>query len=127
MANLTISSTVKNRPRTTKFADIATTILGARYELSLAFVGSTRAASLNEAYRGKDYVPNVLSFPLAKDTGEIFICPEVAKREAKNFDLSVSGYITFLFIHGCLHLKGYDHGATMDRLERKYCNAFSVS
>ncbi len=102
-------------------------ILGTRYELSLAFIGTKRAASLNEAYRKKTYVPNVLSFPLTDTAGEIFICPAVAQKEAKAFDLSPDGYLAYLFIHGCLHLKGHDHGDTMDKLERKYRKAFNIT
>jgi len=101
-------------------------ILGARYELSLAFVGKARAASLNRQYRQKTYSPNVLSFPLTNTSGEIVICPLVAKSEAAQFNLSVDGYVAFLFIHGLLHLKGYDHGDTMEKLESKYLKAFNI-
>ncbi len=102
-------------------------VLGARYELSLVFVGKTRATALNKAYRGKTYSPNVLSFPLTENTGEIVICPHVAVKEAAKFNLSVDGYIAFLFIHGLLHLKGYDHGDTMERMERKHLKTFNIS
>jgi probable rRNA maturation factor len=102
-------------------------ILGKQYVLSLTFVGEKRAASLNQSYRQKSYVPNVLSFPLTQTAGEIFICPTEAKREAASFGLTPSGYVAYLFIHGCLHLKGHDHGDTMDKLERKYLKAFNIS
>jgi probable rRNA maturation factor len=102
-------------------------ILGKRYNLSLQFVGPTRAAKLNETYRQKTYTPNVLSFPLTPDTGEIFICPQVAVKEAAKYNLSVDGYVAYLFIHGCLHLKGLDHGDTMDKQEQKYLRKFDVA
>lgn len=102
-------------------------ILGAKYELSLVFVGKERAATLNKTYRHKTYPPNVLSFPLSVNSGEIFICPSVAKNEASKFDLSADGYVAYLFIHGLIHLKGHDHGDTMDTLERKYLKAFNIS
>ena len=95
--------------------------------MSLAFVGEARAQKLNLTYRKKDYIPNVLSFPLDTNNGEIYICPAVAKKQAKDFDLSVDGYIAFLFIHGCVHLKGHDHGATMEKLEQKYLRQFHIS
>ena len=122
-----ITSTVKKYPKTIPYADIATKILGTKYELSLAFVGNTRAASLNKAYRKKTYSPNVLSFPLDTYAGEVVICPAVSKREAHAYNLSEKGYIAFLFIHGCLHLKGHDHGDTMEKLERKYLKAFNIT
>lgn len=127
MTTFSISSTIKKYPRTIPFSEIKKAILGPQYELSLVFVGKTRAATLNQTYRHKTYSPNVLSFPLTKTAGEIFICPQVAKREASKYNLSPKGYTAFLFIHGCLHLKGLDHGATMEKQERKFLKAFNIS
>ncbi len=126
MAHVTISSTISSYP-TWPYQAMKDTILGKSYSLSLTFVGKARAQKLNITYRNKDYVPNVLSFPLDAQTGEIYICPEAAKRQAKDFDLSVDGYLAFLFIHGCVHLKGHDHGATMDSLEQKYLRQFRIT
>ena len=126
MNKVSISSTVKKYPKHLPFNDIKRKILGAQYELSLVYIGSKRATTLNTTYRRKTYSPNVLSFPPDKETGEIFICPEVSVRESKKFNLSPNGYIAFLFIHGCLHLKGYDHGDTMDTLEQKYLKMFKI-
>ncbi len=125
-SGLTISSTVARYPRA-PYAEIKEVIIGNRYQVSLSFVGSTRARAYNQAHRGKSYVPNVLSFPLDRTTGEIIICPLVAKREAAKFGLSYTGYVTYLFIHGLLHLKGYDHGATMEKLEARYKRQFGVA
>tara|TARA_B100000508_G_scaffold140846_2_gene143828 strand:+ start:9140 stop:9523 length:384 start_codon:yes stop_codon:yes gene_type:complete len=127
MKTLTLTSTVKKYPKKQPYQKIKDAILGKKYELSLVFVGKQRAATLNKEYRNKSYSPNVLSFPLNKTTGEIFICPQVASKEAAKFDLTPTGYVAYLFIHGCIHLKGHDHGDTMDRLERKYLKAFSIA
>jgi probable rRNA maturation factor len=105
---------------------MADKILGKRYVLSLVFVGKTRAATLNKTYRKKTYSPNVLSFPLDEQTGEIFICSQVATSEAAKFNLSPKGYVGFLFIHGCLHLKGLDHGDRMDKQEAKWVKHFGL-
>jgi probable rRNA maturation factor len=126
MDSLSISSTVASYPKH-PYETIKNTILGKQYTLSLSFVGETRAQRFNIEYRQKDYIPNVLSFPLDERTGEIIICPAVAKKQAKDFNLSVDGYIAYLFIHGCVHLKGHDHGATMDKLEQKYVRQFKIS
>lgn len=123
--NFRVAHTTRTYPHL-QFEAIKDTILGKRYELSLTFIGSTRAAQLNTEYRNKSYVPNVLSFPLDTKMGEIFITPAVAKKEARKFDLSYNGYVTYLFIHGCLHLKGLDHGPKMDALEEKYKKQFKV-
>jgi len=101
-------------------------ILGANYELTLIFVGRTRAQALNIAYRKKDYYPNVLSFPLDDTQGEIYICPEVANRQAKKFGMTPTGFMGFLFIHGLYHLKGHDHGDKMDALEEKTVKKYGL-
>lgn len=127
MEKLTITSTVKKFPPQHPYEQIKTKILGAKYELSLVFVGKEKAATLNKTYRHKTYSPNVLSFPLDEKTGEIIICPQAANSEAKKFALSIDGYIAYLFIHGALHLKGLDHGDEMDKLEKKYLKLFNIS
>jgi len=127
MSGTSISSTIKSYPATHPYNKIKCAILGADYDLSLVFIGKERAATLNKQYRKKTYSPNVLSFPLSETAGEIFICPTVATREALKFNLTTHGYIGYLFIHGCLHLKGYDHSDTMDKLERTYCTQFKIT
>ena len=126
METLSITSTVKKYPKHT-YQAIKDAILGKRYSLSLVFIGKTKAAQLNTQYRRKTYTPNVLSFPLDERMGEIVICPYVAKREAKKYNLSPDGYVAFLFIHGLLHLKGHDHSDTMERQEQKYLMLFNIS
>lgn len=88
------------------------------WELSLVFVGTRRARALNQALRSKDYVPNVLSYQVGYKHGEIIICPLIAAREAPEHGLSDTHFSLYLFIHGMLHLKGYPHGARMERYER---------
>jgi probable rRNA maturation factor len=126
METFSITSTVKEYPTHT-YQAMKEAILGKRYNLSLVFIGTKKSAQLNEQYRQKTYSPNVLSFPLDERTGEIFICPLVAKSQAAKHSLSVDGYVAFLFIHGLLHLKGHDHGDTMDTQEQKYLTRFNIS
>lgn len=102
-------------------------ILGKNYQLSLVFLGKKRATEINLTSRQKDYAPNVLSFPLGKDTGEIYLCPEISYPKAKNYNFSPEGYIAFLFIHGLLHLQGHDHGHTMESLEKRFVKRFKIS
>lgn len=106
--------------------------LGKQYELSLAFVGDAESRRINIQTRGKDYVPNVLSFELMKPSkgeqgsGEIFINPKEAARQAPAFGRTPSNMIAFLFIHGLCHLKGLDHGSKMERTEAKLRKEFKV-
>jgi len=101
-------------------------ILGKNYELSLAFIGDTRSRSLNKKWRKKNYIPNVLSFPLGDDMGEVFINLRKAKSEAKDFEMTPKVFIKYLYIHALLHLKGLDHGTKMDKLEEKYLKKFTA-
>ena len=105
---------------------MAEVVLGKKYDLSLVFVGEKRARRINQETRNKSYVPNVLSFPLDKNVGEIFICESAAAKEYRDFNLSQKGYIAYLFIHGCLHLKGMDHGAAMETKEQNLLKRFSI-
>lgn len=125
MEYFSLSHTTKTFPKH-PYARIKNDILGKRYMLSLSFVGATRAREINIATRNKGYVPNVLSFPLSKEAGEIYIAPITAHSEAKKFDLTKDGYIAYLYIHGLLHLKGYDHGDAMERLEKKYLAKYDI-
>lgn len=122
---ITISHTTKSFPEL-PYEEMKNAVLGKKYTLSLSFIGDVRAAALNKAHRNATYIPNVLSFPLQDDTGEIYIAPSVAKREAKKFELTPNGYMGYLFIHGLLHLKGYPHGDTMDKAEKKFMARFNL-
>lgn len=102
------------------FLDIKNEILGKDYKLSLSLVGEKRARQINQNSRNKDYVPNVLSFPLAKKVGEIYLTPAMAKKEAATLNHAFKKHLTFLYIHGLLHLRGLDHGTKMESLEKKY-------
>ena len=101
-------------------------ILGKRYTLELFIVGQKRAITINQKSRQKSYAPNVLSFPYTDTHGEIVLCPEVAKKEAAPYGMSYEGYFAFLYIHGLLHLKGYDHGEEMEKLEKKFIAKYNL-
>lgn len=119
-----LSHTTRTYPRL-PYVEVKDMILGKKYELSLTFVGETRGRAINKSSRNKSYTPNVLSFPLTKEAGEIYITPAIAKREARRFGHSYKVHTLYLFIHGLLHLKGYDHGDVMEKLEEKYLRHFS--
>ncbi len=120
-----INHTVKKAPPKLPYEVIKDEVLGKRYELVLNFIGEKRARQINQQSRGKSYVPNVLSFPLNDNAGEIYITPNVVKREAKNWQHSFDKHVFYLFIHGLLHLKGFDHGDKMEALEEKFLKKYS--
>ncbi len=124
--SLNISATIKNYPKL-PYEAIKDKIMGKSYKANLVFIGPAQAKKLNQKTRKKSYVPNVLSFPLDGNNGEIYITPAVAKVEAKKFNLSIDGYVGYLFIHGLLHLKGLDHSDKMDQQEQKFLKLFQLS
>lgn len=108
------------------FSRIKNSTLGAGYDLSLVFVTDSESRKINIKHRGKDYIPNVLSFELSDDSGEIFINPFEAKRQASGFNRTYRSMIVFLYIHGLCHLKGMQHGSTMEKSEAKLRKKFGL-
>lgn len=119
--NGTLSDTIKRVP----FLALKEKILGKSYELSIAFVPPHKARALNRAYRGKEYTPNTLSFSLDKKSGEIVLCLSAIRSQYRSFNMDMATYLTFLVIHSMLHLKGYEHGSTMERKEKHFLSLFS--
>lgn len=121
--NLTVirkNGTLPNVP----FLEIKNKLLGKTYDLTVTFCTPKESQERNKTYRDKDYPTNILSFPLDERTGEIYICLSIARRDANKFDMTYDQFLHLLVIHGCLHLKGHDHGSTMDSLEEKHLKQF---
>lgn len=122
---ISVQNTTKQKVgKMAHFLSISDKILGKNYDLSMVFIGNKRSRTLNREYREKDYPTNVLSFPLDDEMGEIFINLDKIKTEAKDFEMKRDEFITYLFIHGVLHLKGYDHGNEMEQLEETYLRKY---
>jgi probable rRNA maturation factor len=96
--------------------------------LSLAFVVKEEIKKLNKKFRGKNKATDVLSFELnEKDIfGEIVICPEIVKENAEKYGVTLKTEMIRMFIHGILHLCGYDHEKSkkeeqiMEQKQEKY-------
>ncbi|MEK7211269.1 MAG: rRNA maturation RNase YbeY [Patescibacteria group bacterium] len=104
-------------------------------QVSLVLVGEKEIKKLNALYRKKNAATDVLSFPVKEgenipgggrgDLGDVFICPAVVK---KIFGRDSAARIEHLFVHGVLHLLGYDHDSAraaqkMEKLEGKILNS----
>ena len=122
-----ITTTVRGSVPRIPFEKIADAILGKSYELSLVVCGDDLARRMNKEYRKKNYRPNVLSFPLSKNEGEIFLNVRMAAREARTRGLSARAWVAHLFVHGCFHLKGLQHGRIMEAQEQRILRAFHFS
>ncbi len=89
-------------------------------ELAIIFVTDEKIKELNKSYRNKDYVTDVISFELEEELidfnfepirnlGDIFISIPQMKRQAKEYGHSETRELSFLVVHGVLHLLGFDH------------------
>lgn len=99
-------------------------------ELVLRVVDESESALLNERYRGKRGATNVLAFapgelPVGADEpqplGDIVICAAVVAREAEQQGKTLEAHWAHMVLHGCLHLKGYDHTDERDAAAMEAC------
>ena len=98
--------------------------------VDILLVGTQRMRVYNRQFRRKDYATDVLSFPDAEQPlGDLIICPQIVKRNARRYGNSYRSELVFVLIHGVLHLLGYNHidpgdRARMERKERTLLKHF---
>ena len=87
-----------------------------QYEISLLITNDETIHLLNKEYRQKDKPTDVLSFPMEDEVmlGDIVISLDTAKKQAQEREIGLEREIAFLFIHGLLHLLGYDHETSVE-------------
>jgi probable rRNA maturation factor len=92
-------------------------------ELCFHFVEGKEMAATNERYLGHVGATDVITFNHAEKSsvlhGEIFICPDVAVTQAKEFRTSWQEEIVRYAVHGLLHLEGHDDRAAAPRRKMK--------
>lgn len=121
-------------------------------DLSVICLDEKTMAELNRSFLNSDHATDVLAFPMDEDfepevrdtgpggrlseppeppllLGDVVLCPAVAKRQAEERRVSLESEMDLLFVHGILHLLGYDHATTeearaMEIRERKLLEAF---
>ena len=86
---------------------------------SVVFMEDEEIHQMNKEYRGVDRVTDVISFAFEDNNdlvyndirmlGDIFICIPQMKRQAEEYGHSEKRELSFLAVHGILHLLGYDH------------------
>jgi len=92
-------------------------------DIELVLTTDKEIQELNKIYRNKDKPTDVLSFPLEEmpgmPLGSIIISVDTAKRVANELGHSIEDEIKLLFIHGLLHLLGYDHETDNGEMREK--------
>jgi len=89
-------------------------------EVNVSIVSNQEIQQINKQFRHKDKPTNIISFEFEKPEGlpediaanfwgDIVIAPEVLKKEAKEQNKNLDDHWQHIFIHGLLHLLGYDH------------------
>lgn len=109
---------------------------------TIIFVTPEEIHELNKQYRGVDRVTDVISFALedAHDVslsdvrvlGDIYICIDRMKEQAIEYGHSETRELSFLAVHGLLHLLGYDHQTKEDEeimfgLQRKILSDLNIN
>ena len=120
------------RSELTTWASMALGRRAAGREIGVSVVGPAESRRLNAQFRGKDKPTNVLSFPVAelpasggsdepRPLGDLVICPQVLRTEAREQKKSLRAHWAHLVVHGSLHLIGYDHihDSDANRMERR--------
>lgn len=81
--------------------------------ITVTFLGPARMRRLNREWKGHDTPTDVLSFALPTPdgalVGDVYICPAVARANARTAGVGVREELVRLVVHGTLHVLGYDH------------------
>ena len=106
--------------------------------ICVSFAGDKEIIELNKRYRKINLPTNVLSFPSFIETnneillGDIIFSAQTILKESKRDNKSFNNHLTHLFIHGVLHLLGYDHqtegkAKIMESLEIKILETLKIN
>jgi probable rRNA maturation factor len=81
--------------------------------VSVTFLGRDAMRRLNAEHKGRDEPTDVLAFAMTdgagNTVGDVYICPWVARREARTRGLPLRQELIRLVIHGTLHVLGRTH------------------
>jgi len=72
-------------------------------------ISKKESSRINGLYRKIKKPTNVLSFRYGDDYGEILICPQIIRQEAKKTGYSYTKQMTWMILHGMIHLAGLHH------------------
>lgn len=91
-------------------------------DLSIAFVHDDRMTEVNEQYLQHEGTTDIITFDYTEENsdiveGELVICVDQAKRQARDYKVELANELARLVFHGLLHLAGYDD--ITDDLQKK--------
>lgn len=103
-------------------------MLGRSGTLDLVLIDDKEMRQMNKQYRKKDSPTDVISFAYLEVTeyerqkgdiivGDIFISVDTAKRQAKENSHDFKTEMAILFVHGLLHVLGFDHNTNKEEAE----------
>ncbi len=85
------------------------------YELGIFFVSQAEMIRLNKMFFNSDYATDVIASPVETTSnlpivmlGDVFVCMDTARRQAREYQHTYEAEIALLVTHGILHLLGYD-------------------
>ncbi|KQC13535.1 MAG: hypothetical protein APR63_08385 [Desulfuromonas sp. SDB] len=86
-------------------------------EMSISILNEQQIKSYNYRYRQVNSPTDVISFPseIEGDWGDILICPEIIKENAKRFNINFTQELIRVIAHGILHLLGYNHDNRLNK------------
>ena len=108
------------------------------YELSVLLLDNKGIRAVNKKYLNRNRPTNVISFSLTEGEfgninphvlGDVVISVEKALEQAETRGTSLEEKLTFLLIHGVLHLVGYDHekkGSEREKMREKEKEVYKV-
>ena len=93
-----------------------------RQQLVVVFLEKTQARVLNRQYRKKDYATDVLSFSgiEPESLGELVLSMDVVRQQARDHKLTVREELSYLLLHGLLHLLGFEHENSPAKARRMF-------
>ncbi len=83
--------------------------------ISIVFVAARKIGMMNRIYLKKNRPTDVIAFGFGTGSkggvvvGDIYICPDVARKNAQEMKVSLREELDRLVVHGILHVLGYDH------------------
>lgn len=94
--------------------------------VEIVYVDETGIQNVNTEYLGRDYITDIITFNYTDDSvvtnkadieGTIYMCPQRIIEQAKELNVEQNEEFKRIFIHGLLHLCGYNDDTKVQKLQ----------